>query len=134
MKYVVLMVCLASCASARDNIHWSRFLEALADVESTGGTYMTNRREDAWGWYQMRRLARIDANTYIGTQWKKWHLISRPVANQMFMAYAHKYRDKWSTRTELVHLWHLGPNWKNRLYKDYGYAARFEAALRKRER
>lgn len=127
-KLTVLLFVLCGAAQARENVHWTRFLDALAEVESTDGLYMVNRREDAWGWYQMRPLARKDANKHLGTRYAKWNLISRPIANRLFMAYAHKYKAKWSTTSDLVHLWHLGPNWKNRLYKDYGYHARFMAA------
>lgn len=134
MRYVVMMAVALVCnrATARDNVHWVRFLDALAEVESTGGLYMVNRKEDAWGWYQQRRLARKDANDYIGTRYKKWHLVSRPIANRMFMAYAHRYRDKWTTMEDLVNLWHLGPNWKNRHALDRGYLKRFRAAWAKR--
>lgn len=134
MKSIVVMVLVlfVTCASARENVDWAKFLGALAEVESTNGLYMRNKTSGAWGWYQMRRLARKDANDYLGTSYRGFHLVSRPVANRMFMAYVHKYRSKWSTMEDLVHLWHLGPSWRDRLYKDYGYLKKFQAAYRKR--
>lgn len=132
MKAIVFVIMATISANARENVEWTRLLDAIAEVESSNGANMVNAKEDAWGWFQMRRLARLDANGYLGTSYPREALVDRAIATQLFAAYVHKYRRKWSTTDEVVHLWHLGPDWRNRLHLDRGYLSKVKRALRRR--
>lgn len=133
MKIIVLLLFVLIPAYGRDNVEWTKLLDAIAQVESSGGKRMVNERELAYGWYQMRPLARKDANDHVGTNYAPTHLFDRRFANRLFAAYVHKYRRKWSTTDEVIHLWHLGPNWRNRLHLDRGYLEKVKKALQERE-
>ena len=121
MKYLILLLALSVSAECRENICWPRLLNALAIQESSGGKRMWNKKELASGWYQMRPLALRDANEYLGTNYRLKDLYDRRIANRTFMSYCHKYRSRWNSLEDLIQLWHLGPNWKNRLDLDKGY-------------
>jgi len=134
MRVFILGMALSVSAWAgeRHIPKWGPFLDALAEVESTSGTDMINEDEDAQGWYQMRPLARKDANDILGTKYRGKDLHNRRIANQMYMAYIWRYRSRWQTVGDLIHLWHLGPDWRNRLDLDCGYQARVLQAYRRR--
>lgn len=134
MRVFVLSMALSvsAWAGGRQVPEWKSFLDALAEVESSSGTDMFNEKELAEGWYQMRPLARKDANDILGTKYRGKDLHNRTVANQMYMAYVWRYRSRWRTITDLIHLWHLGPDWRNRLDKDCGYLDRVLRAYRRR--
>lgn len=127
MKYYLVFLLVLLTAHSREQVNWSRFLSVLAVVESAAGTDLENEAEGGHGWYSMRRLARIDANDYMKTNFTGRDLHNRVVANRMFFAYIRRYQSKWSTMYDLIHLWHLGPSWRKRLDKDNGYHRRVSA-------
>jgi len=110
----------AGQANPPRTLNWNALLKAIAAVETGNNPQAVNEREQAYGVYQMRNLALIDANHSAGTNFSLYDLQDTRVATSMLRAYCHRYLEAPYTVDKVVDLWNGGPTGKaNADYKQY---------------
>lgn len=87
----------------------------MAKVESSLNPNAYNRKENAVGIVQIRRLYLIDANEYLGTKYTHNDCYNMLISYRLFKAYMKRY--KATTLEECIRLHNLGPNWKRKAWK-----------------
>jgi soluble lytic murein transglycosylase-like protein len=108
MKYIILsllLACSAQCADLND------FFRALATVESSGNARAINKKEQAFGLYQIRKAYFLDS----GVEGKHADVFNPIVAKKVCIGYFTRYERKalrigdWET---LARCHNMGAGWR----------------------
>ena len=86
---------------------WAILLQAIADRESTNEPTKFNKKEEAYGLYQIRRWALEEANEYMGTNYTLEDCYDRRIAKVTFQAYVLRWGAK--SYEEAARIWNGGP-------------------------
>jgi hypothetical protein len=92
---------------------------AIAKVESSLNPKALNKKEDARGIVQIRKLYLADANAYLKQKIKHESCYNVTISYIVFKAYMKKYKAK--TFEECARLHNAGPNWRKKIKATNGY-------------
>ncbi len=114
MKYLIILLFTLNTYGLEE-VDYRRAFAAIAKIESSLNPNAYNRKENAVGIVQIRRLYLIDANEYLGTKYSHSDCYDIDISYRLFKAYMKRYKAK--TLEECIRLHNGGCNWKRKAWK-----------------
>ena len=114
MKYLIILLFTLNTYGL-DEVDYRRTFAAIAKIESSLNSNAYNRKENAVGIVQIRRLYLIDANEYLGTKYTHRDCYNVSISYDLFKAYMKRYKAR--TIEECIRLHNGGCNWKRKAWK-----------------
>jgi len=114
LKYLIILLFTLNTYGL-DEAEYRTVFTAIAKIESSLNPKAYNRKENAVGIVQIRKLYLIDANKQLGTNYKHRDCYDVTVSYKLFKAYMKGY--KATTFEECIRLHNLGPRWKRKSWK-----------------